>query len=647
MNTLLGILCRFRQESVAIMTDIKSMFHQFVVSKEHRDLLRFLWWKDGDPANEVVEYRMKVHLFGAVSSPGCANFGLKRAADDGEKEYGEEAAEFIRRDFYVDDGLTPVPTADQAITLVKAGQGICAKAGLRLHKISSNKRDVLEVIPSEDLAKGLKELDLKNDPLPLERALGVVWCIETDSFQFRIELRDLPFTRRGVLATVSSIYDPSGFVAPVTLKGKQVLQQMCRDKLDWDSPVPESLRSQWEKWRRDVLTLDPLQIQRCFKPENFGRVKACELHHFSDASLEGYGQCSYVRLIDVEDKAHCSFVIGKARVAPLKQITVPRLELAAATISAKMSEFRREELSYTDIKEHFWTDSRIVLGYVNNEAKRFHVYVANRVQQIRDVTKPSSWLYVSTEVNPADHASRGLTASQLLQGDNWLAGPPFLWKNGTVQPEKREEFQVTESDPEVKKAVVFTSHAESLATQPSESSMLSRLCHISSWQRLLKVLALCLRVKSRLASREVKWTTQTGCKNIRPLPKVSVTLTELLEAEGEVLKIVQCEQFYEEIEVLKKLKTSGEVTDRKLARERNLAIKKSSCLYRLDPFLDEDGIVRVGGRIRRANLPFATKHPVVLPCKSHVTNLLIRFWHAKVNHMGRGITQNELRQRGY
>ena len=143
------------------------------------------------------------------------------------------------------------------------------------------------------------------------------------------------------------------------------------------------------------------------------------------------------------------------------------------------------------------------------------------------------------------------------------------------------------------------------------------------------------------------WTTQTGCENIRPLPKVSVTLTELLEAEGEVLKIVQREQFHEEIEVLKKLKTVGEETDRKLARERNLAIKKSSCLYRLDPFLDEDSIVRVGGRIRRANLPFATKHPVVLPCKSHVTNLLIRFWHAKVNDMGRGITQNELRQRGY
>ena len=353
MNTLLGILCRFRQESVAFMTDIQSMFHQFVVSKEHRDLLRFLWWKNGDPANEVVEYRMKVHLFGAVSSPGCANFGLKRAADDGEQEYGKDATEFIRRDFCVDDGLTSVPTAEQAVTLIKASQGICAKAGLKRHKISSNKREVLEMIPAEDRAKGLKEFDLKNDPLPLERALGVVWCIESDSFPFRIELRDRPLTRRGVQATVSSIYDPSGFVAPVTLKGKQVLQQMCRDKLDWDSPVPESLRTQWEKWCRDVLTLEQLHIQCCFKPENFGQIRACELHHFSDASVEGYGQCSYLRLINVEDKARCSLVIGKSRVAPLKQTTVPRLELAAATVSAKTSEFLRQELPYADIKEHF------------------------------------------------------------------------------------------------------------------------------------------------------------------------------------------------------------------------------------------------------------------------------------------------------
>ena len=643
MNTLLGILCRFRQESVAFMTDIKSMFHQFIVTEDHRDLLRFLWWEDGDPKKNVVEYRMKVHLFGATSSPGCANFGLKRAADDGENDFGREAASFKLDGFYVDDGLKSVPTVEKAVALIKASKGICAKAGLKLHKIMSNSRKVLERVPLEERAHGVKELDLDVDPLPLERALGVMWCVENDSFKFRIELRDRPSTRRGILSTVSSIYDPSG------LKGKQILQQMCKDKLDWDSPLPESLRPQWEKWRQDILNLEQLEIQRCFKPQDFGQIQASELHHFSDASVEGYGQCSYLRVVNTSNQVHCSFVVGKARVVPLKQVTVPRLELTAATISVRVSEFLRQELSYKNVKEYFWTDSDIVLGYINNDAKRFHVFVANRVQQIRDLTEPSSWLHVDTEVNPADHASRGLTASQLLQGSSWLTGPEFLWESGPFQPKKTRGHPIDKNDPEVKKAHVFKTHAGGAITQSFLLFRSDRLHHISSWQRVLKAVAFCLRLKTKLLSRELKSSShrQTSATNDKPLLKAAVTVAELQTAEKEVLKIVQREQFHEEIQVLEILKLVGEEPDRKTARQRNVAIKRSSCLYRLDPFLDEDGLIRVGGRIKRAKLPFGTKHPVVLPRKSHITALLIRFCHVKVNHMGRGITHNELRQRGY
>ena len=404
MNDLLGILCHFRQESVAFMTDIKSMFHQFMVTKEHRDLLRFLWWLDGDPSKEVVEYRMKVHLFGASSSPGCANFGLRRAADDGEQDFGADAAAFIRKNFYVDDGLKSVATVPEAIELIRASQAICDKASLRLHKIVSNKKEALEAIPVEDHAKEIKELNLAVDPLPIERALGVTWCVENDSFRFCIELRDRPLTQGSVLSTIGSIYDPNGYIGPVTLKRKQILQQMCKDKLDWDSPVPEYLRPQWEKWRQEIKELEKLEIKRCVKPSDSGPVKAVEMHYFSDASVEGYGQCSYLRLINEHDQVHCSFVVGKTRVAPLKHKTIPRLELAAATTSARMSEFVGNELEYPENKEFFWTDSRVILGCISNEAKRFHVYVANRVQQIRDLTDPNSWFYVETKSNLADEA---------------------------------------------------------------------------------------------------------------------------------------------------------------------------------------------------------------------------------------------------
>ena len=282
------------------------------------------------------------------SLTGCANFCLRRAADDGEVEFETQAADFIKNNFYVDDGLKSVSTEEEAVNLIKASQGICARAGLQLHKIMSNKKAVLESVPADERAKGVKDIDLKVDPLPMKRVLGVMWCVENDTFQFRIELRDRPFTRRG------SIYDPSGYVAPVSLKGKQILQQMCRDKLDWDSPIPDSCRPLWQRWRLECLDLGP--DTRLIVASNLPSLvlsKLLSCIQFSDASEEGYGQCTNLRLVNESDEAHCSFVIGKARVTPLKQVTIPRLELTAATMSARMSEFLRAELTYQNIKEFF------------------------------------------------------------------------------------------------------------------------------------------------------------------------------------------------------------------------------------------------------------------------------------------------------
>jgi len=146
------------------------------------------------------------------------------------------------------------------------------------------------------------------------------------------------------------------------------------------------LASRWRKWRKGILELETLAIFRCVKPSDFGKVFQVQLHHFSDACEVGLGQCSYLRMINDEERIHCSFIMGKSRVSPLKQITIPRLELTATVISAKMSKFLKNELQYDFVEEYFWVDSQIVLDYVNNEAKRFNVYVANRVQQIRDLS---------------------------------------------------------------------------------------------------------------------------------------------------------------------------------------------------------------------------------------------------------------------
>lgn len=228
-----------------------------------------------------------------------------------------------------------------------------------------------------DRAEDLKNIDLDLEKLPMERALGVHWCIQSDTFLFRITLKDRPCTRRGILSTVSSILDPLGFVAPVLLEGKSILQDLCRDGVDWDDPIPGVIKARWEKWRNDLPLLQDFSIPRCFKPDDFGSIVKKELRHFSDASTKGYGQCSYLRLRDDSGRIHCSFVAGKSRVTPLKPVTIPRLELQAAVTSVKVGLQLRRELSLIDVHEFFWSDSKVVLGYIANESRRFHVFVAN------------------------------------------------------------------------------------------------------------------------------------------------------------------------------------------------------------------------------------------------------------------------------
>ena len=372
-NDLTGVLLRFRQEPIAVTCDIEGMFHQVRVNPEHRDLLRFLWWEDNDPSKGLVDYRMTVHLFGATSSPSCANFALKETANDFEGEYGEQAAEFIRKDFYVDDGLKSVPTTASAVELVKKVKAMSHQGGFNLHKFSPRRNQ------EHPRTEGVKEIDLVLDKLPLERTLGVQWCVESDSFEFKIVLQDKPCTRRGILSTVSSVYYPKGFVAPLMLQGKAILQELCVLNLDWNEPVPEEAEMKWERWRMELMKLQSIKIPRCYKPSHFGQVIRAELHHFSDASVQGYGQCSYLRLEDEAHNVHCAFVMVKSRVAPLKPVTIPRLELTAAVCSVRISQQIHRELEYRIDEDFYWTDSKVVLGYLNNESKRFHVYVANRV----------------------------------------------------------------------------------------------------------------------------------------------------------------------------------------------------------------------------------------------------------------------------
>ena len=467
-------------------------------------------------------------------------------------------------------------------------------------------------------------------------------CVETDCFRFRIVIQDRPLTRRGVLSTVSSVYDPFAFVAPLILVGKQILQDLCRVNVDWDDPIPESLRLLWKGWRKELHILEELRIPRCFKPKDFGEVKSFELHHFSDASQSGYSQCSYLRVIDQQDKPHVSLVMGKARVTPLKSITVPRLELTAAVISTRVSQCLKLELDYQDVVEVFWTESQVVIGYIYNEAKRLHMFVANRVKEIHGHSKPEQWGYVRTECNPTDAASRGLTAHQLVHETFWLTGPEFLWSSNVDSAQVGSKLPAIDpQDPEVKRVSTLATQSVERSRDHFESS---RMDTFSNWFRAKNVVALCLLLKCRLKERKSKESSHTPKGKLAEAPSTHrqrPNVDTLAQAEREIIRSVQHKHFEIEITTLRSLNVNGEFMDRGAAKERDTSLKKTSCIYPLDLFLDAEGILRVEGRLRRANMPEDIKHPDILPRRSHVTELTIQDCHHATRHQGSGMNHNE------
>ena len=243
-----------------------------------------------------------------------------------------------------------------------------------LTKWCSNNRRVLAVVPQPERAKSVINLEL--DQLPTQSALGLKWDIEDDKFVWEVSGKlmsatsKVPLTKRGMVSVVYSLFDPLGFIAPYIMKAKLLLQTLNRKGIGWDEPVKDAECLQWERWIHDLDKLTEVKIDPCFKPKGFGKVHETQLHLFSDASCEGYSAAAYLRLKDVTGKIHCYSVIGKAPLAPIKEISTPRLELTAAVISVKLSHVIGDELDLAVNKSVYWTDSTSVLKCIHNQTKR-------------------------------------------------------------------------------------------------------------------------------------------------------------------------------------------------------------------------------------------------------------------------------------
>ena len=197
-----------------------------------------------------------------------------------------------------------------------------------------------------------------------------------------MQLKGRPPTRRGLLSVVSSVYDPLGFISPFLLSAKIILQDLCQRKLKWDNGIPRDCLHQTQWWLESLPAMEQFSVQQCYKPKEFGMIANVQIHHFSDASEVSYGAVSYLTVIDADSKVHCSFVMSKSRLALLKSLSVPGLELTAATLAVKLDKMLRKELEVPINHSVFWTDSTSVLRYIENEDKRFHMFVSNRLTMI-------------------------------------------------------------------------------------------------------------------------------------------------------------------------------------------------------------------------------------------------------------------------
>ena len=580
INTLIGILLRFRSSPIGLSCDIQKMYYNFFVNEEHRDLLRFLWWPNGDTSLPPADYRMTVHIFGSLSSGGVANYCLRKISEWYGESFPQQVRDFVEENFYVDDGITSVNSPGEALELFNQTKSLLNRGGLKLHKVVSNSHEFLSSIPD----------DRADTDDHIHKVLGLEWNTSLDTLHSPLPEKLVKLTRRGMLSVIASIFDPFGIVAPLSLQAK-LLFQLVSD-CSWDSPLPAEVSVKFQNWF-DNMRGSNVSVPRCHEPDF--PVRLIQLHHFADASSTAYAACSFLRFIGFKNEVHVSFIIGKCKVVPPKPVhTIPRLELMACVLSTKLSQIISKELSLS-CDEFFWSDSNVVLGYIRNTTSRFKVFVANRVQTIHSRSKVDQWFHISSEDNPADDGSRA------KQSERWSGGPDFLFLEPlpVVSP-----TCVPDSLPDT---CLSTDGIPTLEIEP-----------FKSWHSTKKVWAWVLRFvhncKARLIKREGPLQVQ-----------------EMVHAESRILKLVQNKHFGDEISAL-----SNQIT-----------VSPNSKLCKLDCFLDDRGILRVGGRIDRASLSYEERHPVVLPRDSPVSKLIVLHFHSKMHHQGRGLTIAEIRSSGY
>ena len=324
LNSLVGVLCRFRMNKIAIVADIEAMYHQIKVDPKDHKYLRFLWWPNGDTSVPIEKYCKQVHIFGAKSSPSCAIFALRQTAFDNANNFSDEAVESVKDNFYMDDLLKSVNCVTGAIQLAQELIELLSRGGFRLTKFLSNDPRVVKSLPAENRSVATLKVPDAGGQF-CERVLGMMWDYEFDLFRFNINITPKSFTIRGILSMLSSLFDPLGFAAPVILKAKILLQELCRKRLGWDEKIDKADEQMWQTWLSQLSALEQIEIPRCVLPTETMRpmLLSAQLHHFADASSSGCGVVFYLRTVEIGKKRELSFCLREKSSSAYKDSIYP------------------------------------------------------------------------------------------------------------------------------------------------------------------------------------------------------------------------------------------------------------------------------------------------------------------------------------
>lgn len=601
---LSDVLLKWRQYKYVYSADIAKMYRQILVDPRDRDYQRILWY-DGD-YRAVQDYQLTTVTYGTACAPFLALRVLQQLlSDDGDGF--PLAIPILTSNIYVDDvlfGAETIPSLKDARDQVRE---LLARGGFQLRKWASNESTLLTDISAEDHGLACSKVLRADDSLTI---LGISWSPASDSFQFRIGLSDdLPMTKRQVLSAIARLFDPLGWVTPVTVTAKVLMQTMWRCKAGWDDPLPPTLIQHWSAVYRGFSSLAGVQVPRWTGYRS--GVSGVEFHGFADASTAAYAAVIYLRIVPDGGQTTIRLIMAKSRVAPLRPLSVPRLELAAGVLLARLLEYARDSLGLRFAPAYCWTDSTVALAWIKSHPSRWKTFVANRVADIQTRLPDATWRHVPTQQNPADCASRGLLGPQLPSFHLWWNGPQWLTSDSAEWPSPPSHDLATRLEEAPQK---FT-HANAYHEPWGLST------RFSSWSKLIRVTAYAQRFINNCRRKNPTYSS------VSTLNTVALTAAEYQRARGFWIRYIQRIMFAPEIAHLR------------AGRVESLGI----ALAPLTPFLDADDILRVGGRLANSGLSFERKHPAILAAHP-IVDLIVRYTHVRMCHAGVQLTLATLRQ---